>query len=74
MPTQIAKLPSQTLTERITAFAKSLPDDEGWTITEVMEKMKASQSLVTQIARKIGIKRDATWYLVNPKTRAKYAD
>lgn len=74
MPTQIAKLPSQTLTERITAFAKSLPDGEGWTLEEVMSKFSASQPLLTQIARRIGIKRDARWYLVNPKTRAKYAD
>ena len=74
MPTQIAKLPSQTLTERITAFAKSLPDGEGWTVAEVMEKFKASRPLVGQLAPSIGIKRDALWYIVNPKTRAKYAD
>jgi len=73
MPTQIANLSGKTIAERICDFAKKLPDGEGWSIAETAEKLSVSDSATNVAARKIGIKRGGVWYLVNPKTRAKYA-
>lgn len=73
MPTQIAKLASKTLTEQVADFAKKLPDGEGWTILEVAEKLSVSAPLVRALAPQLSIKREGRWYIVNPKTRAKYA-
>ena len=74
MPTQIAKLASKTLTEQVADFAKKLPDGEGWTVTEISEKLGVSLPVVRALAPQLGIKREGRWYIVNPKTRAKYAD
>lgn len=73
MPTQIAKL-AGTISKRLADFARSIPDGEGWTIAEAKEKLKASQSQIKQHVSHHGIKREGRWYIVNPKTRAKYAD
>lgn len=73
MPTQIAKLATKTLTEQVTDFAKTIPDGEGWTLNELMRKFPISRPVLNSIALKIGIKRNACWYIVNPKTRAQYA-
>jgi len=73
MPTQIASLSSKTLTERICDFVKTLPDGEGWSTTEMIERFNASPSIVKDTATRFGIKREGKWFFVNPKTRAKYA-
>lgn len=74
MPTQIQNLASKPLEQRIAEFAKKLPDGEGWDVSEIMAKFNASRAQVGRIAAKIGVKRAARWFIVNPKTRQKYAD
>ena len=74
MPTQIENLASKPLEQRIAEFAKKLPDGEGWTAYEVSEKINGSVTQVKRYAADYGIKRDGRWFIVNPKTRQKYAD
>ena len=74
MPMQIENLASKPLEQRIAEFAKKLPDGEGWDVSEIMAKFNASRAHVGNIAARIGVKRDARWFIVNPKTRQKYAD
>lgn len=73
MPSQIASLSSKTLTERIRDFVNTLPDGEGWSTSEMIEKFNASPSIVKDTATRLGVKREGKWFFVNPKTRAKYA-
>lgn len=78
MPVKITSLNAKSVEERMLDFRKKIKGDDGYSVQEVCEKIGAKPSSVGTLIMKYGVRLVSggrmKWFLVNEKTRAKYAD